>query len=159
MFSRENNYSQLTPFKYMDCLSDLNGKYLSEIRATLEPISNFLNDYHACAVVVGSDGKKEKGVKSGTEIVYIQDEQSNKKLFSQSLVDEFEKTSQLKYSDIFFVDKNSLPRVLKNNEDILSFVDKNSKIIYPDRILNSILICGQQLIHNKARQNVLIEME
>lgn len=154
MLSKEFNISD----KYVEHLLDLNSRYLIEKRTALEPLLDLLKYYDACGVMIGSDEKKEKGVESGTEIVFIQNENTNKKLYPQYLVDEFERATNKKYLDIFCVDKNLLPRVIKIGEDTLSFVDKNPKLIYPDRILNSTLVCGQEMVYNKSRQVVAEEM-
>ncbi len=158
MFSKEFKNDQLTPDKYAECLAESNKRYLLENRVILEPISDFLDYYDTCAIVVGSDGKKEKGVKVDTEIVFIQSDKSDKKLFPQYLVDEFEKITGNKYQDVFFTGKDSFPKIMKINEDTLSFVNQDSNMVYPDRVLNSILICGQQMIYDQARQTVAIEM-
>lgn len=161
MFSKEFNNSynyQLAPGKYAEYLSESNERYLLENKTILEPISDLLDYYDTCAVVVGSDGKKEKGIKVDTEVVFIQSEKSDRKLYPQYLADEFEKLTGNKYSDVFFIDKNLLPRIMKVGDNTLSFVDQNPSVVYPDRILNSILVCGQQMVYNQARQTVAIEM-
>lgn len=148
----------MSPIKYGEYLVGINQKYLSDNKLVLEPLSDFLEYHDACAVVVGSNGKKEKGVNSDTEIVFIQGERPIKRLDPRLLVDEFERVNGYDYCKNFFVNKESLPRIVRIGENILSFVDDNSRLVYPDRILNSLFVCGKKTVYEQSRQIVAIEM-
>lgn len=74
MNSIERNPYQLGPMEYKEYLSDLNDSYLRETRQKLLPIENFLIQRDLCAIVVGSDGKKERHPQSKIEVMYVQGE-------------------------------------------------------------------------------------
>jgi hypothetical protein len=159
VFSKESQQCyQFNPVKYGDYLTALNDRYLDENKRIFEPFTDFLNYYKACAIVIGSDGKGERHTQSKTEIVFIQDDQTDKYLDPRHLVEEFEKITGMIFFSNFFTNSNKLPRIKKIGRDVLSWVDQNSNLVYPDRLFNSKLICGDNSIFQKIRENIAIEM-
>lgn len=158
MNSIERNPYQLGPMEYKEYLSDLNDSYLRETRQKLLPIENFLIQRDLCAIVVGSDGKKERHPQSKIEVMYVQSEGKGDIITPSVIASTFIETTGKRYSDVFDVEINGSPVSARIGTDVLSYVLGDQNRIYPDRILNSRFVLGDQDIHKKAKRTVLEEM-
>lgn len=158
--SRSETYQyRLQPLKYGVYLEAItNSKYLDKTRQKLLPIKNFLEENNICAVVVGSDGKSERHPQSKTEIVYIQDQSSSQTITTEEITDVYTKTTGFDYVKVFGTDIDSIPEKVDLGKRVISFAFGDAKRIFPDRVLNSILVIGSAEIHQKARRMVLEEL-
>jgi len=156
---KETNCFKLAPLEYANYLADMNGGFIQKNRETLEPISDFLKENGICAIAVGSDGKGEKHNQSSTEIIYVQDQDRKQRLNLNEIVNKFEsETGGKEYKNFFFVGENGIPKGMIIGQHILSLVDGISTLTYPDRVLNSMFVCGNELLYQDARKTVAIEM-
>lgn len=137
-----NEYAGLVLVCCQNRRNELTNKFNS-----LFPESLGLKDKLAI-IMVGSDGKEERHPQSKTELVILfqNGEDNLTKIISilnglndpSLLIEEF--------------------RNLDNPDEILSFHINNPQSIYPDRILNSVLVWGNNKIHQEARKKVVSEM-
>ncbi len=100
-------------------------------------------------IVVGSDGKEERHPQSKTEIVLLRKGLEKNKRENSSLQIPNSLPSQILYDEI---------RLEEVPPPILSYYNNSPKAVYPDLILNSILILGNPKTHLQARIKVIKEM-
>lgn len=146
MTERKNfNPFNLPPEEYRGLVITCCQNYRQEIRARIEEIFPYELINSLAIISVGSDGKEERHPQSKTELVILCEE---KEMFDQisSL------TSKINDQNLH------CDEIRVINEETLSFYKNNPQTIYPDRILNSILIWGNPEIYQKARKKVLQEM-
>lgn len=157
VISREINSCLTGDFKYADYLERSNKVSLEKTKQLLLPLREWLEENQAIAVVTGSDGRGEKGYRSKTEVVFIQDE-NPKRIVTPTEVSQFfiEKNGK-DFSEVFDTCLSKGPIILKIGRDKLSMVDNDSNRIYPDRVLCSKLVIGDEEIHKKAKEVTLIE--
>ncbi len=160
MVSKEVSPYEMPLPKYKGYLDDINSAYLTEVRNTLSLMRDFLLENGFCAVVVGSDGKRERHPQSRTEVVYLQYQKKRNEITPKQINEKFFEIYGIPYSSVFDYDlkTDGDPRVLYINEDILSYVSRDSGLIYPDRILNSRIVFGEMGMWKSAREKVLEEM-
>lgn len=101
-------------------------------------------------IAVGSDGKEERHPQSKTELVVLYQNGDDKNFpIKANLILENINDSTLLINEI---------RNINDPNQILSFYSNDSNCVYPDRILNSILIWGNPEIYQKARRKVVSEI-
>jgi hypothetical protein len=112
-------------------------------------------DKDAAIVLVGSDGKGERQFQSKSDLVFLGmsnfDPDLAKYFYDclrrQKLMDSIEE-----YKDL------SKGIYLLDGEIPLSYVTGNKSAVYPDYLLHSRMICGDDKLHNQVRHEVVREM-
>lgn len=119
-----------------------------ELSNSIDKILPFSLNNDVAIVVVGSDGKEERHPQSKTELVI---------LYNSDL-------SIIPHCLSTYCELGTLPvlcceiKAVGDTAEVLSFYRNSSSNIFPDRVLNSIVIWGNQNLHLKARRQVITEM-
>jgi len=142
--------------EYSGLLTCVNENYLRSTRRVLAPMCTELDRLCPYSLItVGSDGKKERHPQSKTEIVYVFEKQEMAPR-AQDIAQIFRRTTGNTY---FYETSEGQPMVVcLDQETPLSYAFNNSRLVYPDRVLNSVLVLGDENIHLKSRLKVLEEM-
>lgn len=155
------------PFKDMGTksfrvfLRYLNQEYLQQLKEDFEgaPIGP-----NQCLIVVGSDGKKERHKQSKTDLVLLE-RQGEGSVDIADFLQWYEGTHpQQAFSQIFDLHPDHIPQVTKLGDlstpasYAYPHLFRNPARIYPDRVLNSQLICGNEEVYFEGREQVLHEM-
>ncbi len=148
----------LQPVEYRGCLDILNDIYLRECQDRTYVLEGLTRSYDACIVAVGSDGKRERHPQSKTELVFIQSEESDTLLNPGVIVSEFKRKFKKEYRSLFDTGNDNLPSVLKIGTDTLSYALHDSRLVFPDRVLNSTYIIGNHNVFVNARKIVATEL-
>ncbi len=144
-------YSNLTPKEYLGLVQTVNinsTSYLKDFFSGLPFPSSSM-----CLVTTGSDGKLERHTQSKTELIVIENSQYDG--ISLDLVDyigndEFRR---------LFVTRDGLPETKSLDSEVpISYVFRDGNTIYPDRILNSTSVFGDQELFDQVRLATIREM-
>ncbi len=100
-------------------------------------------------VVVGSDGKEERHSQSKTELVFLYDPLLLYKIDGHP-------SQFIRFREGSVICNEIRP--VEADGETLSFFNNSSQSIFPDRILNSIVVWGSPDIHLRARMQVIREM-
>ncbi|MGB9707575.1 MAG: hypothetical protein ACPL1D_02380, partial [Microgenomates group bacterium] len=147
--STKNNFDcfNLPPVEYSGLVLVCCQNRRNELRTLLNNVIPEELSQKLAVIIIGSDGKEERHPQSKTELVILY----------QNTEDDLQKKIKLALSQLG--DPTLLIEDFKNiSEGTLSFYNNDPKTIYPDRILNSILVWGDVSIYTKARIKVLLEM-
>lgn len=108
-----------------------------------------------CVILIGSDGKIEKHPQSKKDIVIIGKSINNafswSKKIKEHLYINFPQES-------FDYGRHGFPEHKAINSSILSYAFGNKQDVFPDRVLNSLLVAGDKEIYRMARLQTLQEM-
>jgi len=142
--------------EYLGLLTCVNENYLRSTRGVLAPMCTELDRFCPYSLItVGSDGKKERHPQSRTEIVYLFAKQEMAPS-AETILNIFKQTTG---HDYFYETSEGQPMVVcLDQKTPLSYAFNNPRLVYPDRILNSVLVLGDENIHLKSRLKVLEEM-
>lgn len=141
----------MTHLEYMGLVECVNDSRMQQLR---EYFARFLPEKmeEVAVVAVGSDGKGERHGQSRTELVIVTYAGEN---------DMTEKVSQLISSapeDLELEMHGEKPYVYRfNTDEKFSFVHGNNQALYPDFLLNSKTVVGNEVLHQAARLKVLHE--
>ena len=147
--STKNNFDcfNLPPVEYSGLVLVCCQNRRNELRTLLNNVIPEELSQKLAVIIIGSDGKEERHPQSKTELVILY----------QNTEDDLQKKIKLALSQLG--DPTLLIEDFKNiSEGTLSFYNNDPKTIYPDRILNSILVWGDVSIYTEARIKVLWEM-
>ncbi len=143
----------LSPLEYYGLVEVVNLNYLDEWRKEIEELFHDFDFQNTCFVVVGSDGRLEKHIQSRTEIVIFTRErlpigfqQIKQRLLTASMPVEFGWKDKVDLKD---PSKKDLP---------FSSVYDNPQFIFPDRIINSVLLVGNEELYFEIRRKVIEEI-
>lgn len=155
--NRYSYYTDLSPSEYSGLIEAINHNHIEEVRQDVE---GFLNtDDRVCIIVVGSDGKLERHAQSPTEIVMLKSLQE-----TSGLGAEFSRWYRKARTKLFSRKYLGDPRTgfsevkIVDGDVPLSYAFDNPHTIYPDRVLNTQLVAGNEAILHRAKEQVLKEM-
>lgn len=106
-------------------------------------------------IVVGSDGKLERHPQSQTEIVVLSTYSKLALEISKTIKDYLVIHHPYEHFDL---EPKGIPEYKALNNGYMSYAYNNPNLVYPDRMLNSILIAGDRVLYNQARIETLEEM-
>jgi len=143
-------YRNLSLDEYRGLVKTIAQNRKQELQVLFDLLIEKFGGNNWCLILVGSDGKQERHPQSKTEVVLLcrdskpKDEMKEtiKCLISPS-------TDPIEFEEI---------KTLDNKEDPFSFYNGQSDRCYPDRILNSNFLLGDDDIFIQARRQVLLEM-
>ncbi len=154
-------YLELDLRGYWVFLGYLNQKYIEDTRELLA--SSPLGP-DQCLVLLGSDGKRERHAQSKTDIAIVQ-RSSPGNLSSQGFMDSFDRTHIKNFTEVFDLQLFEEPEVKTVGDPTLMVSDAypyvfagEKRRIYPDRMLNTVYLLGNQDVYTEARRQVLREM-
>jgi hypothetical protein len=138
---------------YWELMTGYNTQHLQGLRQLLGVFNEAGAEYGFCLCTTGSNGKSEYFSQSKTEVVIIRERSGLD--FSTALLVRLQEARNLHLEP----GPNGQPCTYDLFSDLpLSFVDHNPERVYPDFLLNSVLLSGPDHIHLNARQRVLGEL-
>jgi len=143
-------YRILSLGEYRGLLKTIAENREQELQVLFDPLIEKFGSNNWCLILVGSDGKQERHPQSKTELVLFCKDGKPR--------DEMKKT--IKYLIPLSTDPIEFEEIktLDDKESPLSFYNGQSDRCYPDRILNSNFLLGDDDVFIQARRQVLLEM-
>jgi len=146
----------LSPEEYYGCVYTINENRRLALKedfasAPINPLTDVL-------IVNGSDGKSERHTQSKTEITLLTSQPTE--AGAQPLADWYRKSKWSDMSAFFDVSPTGMPevKVVGDPDAPLAYAYDDSKLVYPDRVLNSRLIVGNEDVLRDAKKQVLTEI-
>ncbi len=151
-----NPFTDLNPIEYRGLLIAVNLNYQEELRESLPP---FLGEKLSgiCLILPGSDGKKERHCQSKTEIIVLGSVeyllQKTRDILGSS-------TNQHSLSEgNIYAGLPEIKLLSDGSNNYLSYTYGNPKSVYPDRILHSAFLLGDEELYRRAKLEVLEELK
>ncbi|MEO6508532.1 MAG: hypothetical protein ABIO02_01135 [Patescibacteria group bacterium] len=145
-------YTELSPKEYWKELRLANEHHLAGLRNSLSELPLPLEG--TAVIVVGSDAKFEKHPQSRPELVILSNTNAQPNIL-QTTYDVMH--GKGKYLESFDTNKGDI-EVKAVDYEVLSYAYGNPRAVYPDRILNAVVVAGDTNIYQHAREKVLKEM-
>lgn len=145
-------YTDLGIQEYLGLLLCLNESYLEKTRAQLNSLSLFADlNTNLAVLAVGSDGKQERHPRSRIELVLVSDQHSLE-------LDQVASQLDLASEAIGLDNQRIGGTEVKILTETVSYYKGQKYSVYPDRVINSILVSGNPEIHLQAREKALEEI-
>ncbi|OGK30051.1 hypothetical protein A3F29_03440 [Candidatus Roizmanbacteria bacterium RIFCSPHIGHO2_12_FULL_33_9] len=156
-----NPYTTLTDLEYLDTVRQENKVYRADI---IDKLNGLDLPQGACLALSGSDGKSEKHIQSLPELILIIDSEEDRFLALKVVEWYDQKYGSGSYVKEFDTAAKGMPEVKVvfsdlpiSNTNELEFGGSGFSL-YPDRILNSSFIKGDEESHLRAKIKTLQEM-
>ncbi len=154
-------YKDLGLRGYEIFLEYVNNQYLEQLRMDMQgaPLAPT-----QCLIVVGSDGKRERHKQSKTDLVVVEQPHSDNLPIDGFVAWYGSVHPKQPFHEVFDLHSERMPQVASlGNPDVpVSYayphLYRQPARIYPDRILNSMLVGGSDEVFKDARRQVLHEM-
>lgn len=126
--------------------SDLEGKYLMLAKDN----KKLLRGKSYCLILPGSDGKGERHPQSKTEMILLLGRENPK--LEREIIQKVRDINNEGFLGLMET------KVVGGDEEMLSFFRRSRLSVYPDRVLNSCFLAGDNQLYFQARRQVLEEM-